>query len=95
MPPSPTHQVVDVAKCNVVPCVESWKVEIFEWMSAGWRPSFRFYSKWLSLLGAICCVVIMFLLTWLAALIAFGVVFILLAYTLYKKPGEHTHTLRL
>ncbi|XP_047195855.1 solute carrier family 12 member 3 [Hippoglossus stenolepis] len=55
--------------------------------SPGWRPSFRFYSKWLSLLGAVCCVVIMFLLTWWAALIAFGVVFFLLGYTLYKKPA--------
>ncbi|XP_075898654.1 solute carrier family 12 member 3 [Nelusetta ayraudi] len=55
--------------------------------SPGWRPSFRFYSKWLSLLGAVCCVVIMFLLTWWAALIAFGVVFILLGYTLYKRPA--------
>ncbi|XP_036962699.1 solute carrier family 12 member 3 [Acanthopagrus latus] len=54
--------------------------------SPGWRPSFRFYSKWLSLLGSGCCVVIMFLLTWWAALIAFGVVFLLLGYTLYKKP---------
>ncbi|KAK2841825.1 hypothetical protein Q5P01_012025 [Channa striata] len=54
--------------------------------SPGWRPSFRFYSKWLSLLGAVCCVVIMFLLTWWAALIAFGVVLFLLGYTLYKKP---------
>ncbi|XP_075932188.1 solute carrier family 12 member 3 [Anarhichas minor] len=55
--------------------------------SPGWRPSFRFYSKWLSLLGAVVCVVIMFLLTWWAALIAFGVVFLLLGYTLYKKPA--------
>ncbi|KAJ0069229.1 hypothetical protein NL108_003157, partial [Boleophthalmus pectinirostris] len=55
--------------------------------SPGWRPSFRFYSKWLSLLGAVCCVAIMFLLTWWAALIAFGVVFVLLGYTLYKKPA--------
>ncbi|XP_068579037.1 solute carrier family 12 member 3 isoform X2 [Cebidichthys violaceus] len=55
--------------------------------SPGWRPSFRFYSKWLSLLGAVVCVVIMFLLTWWAALIAFGVVFFLLGYTLYKKPA--------
>uniref|UniRef100_A0A8C2YXV8 Solute carrier family 12 member 3 n=1 Tax=Cyclopterus lumpus TaxID=8103 RepID=A0A8C2YXV8_CYCLU len=54
--------------------------------SPGWRPSFRFYSKWLSLLGSVICVVIMFLLTWWAALIAFGVVFFLLGYTLYKKP---------
>ncbi|TDH09232.1 hypothetical protein EPR50_G00084650 [Perca flavescens] len=55
--------------------------------SPGWRPSFRFYSKWLSLLCAVCSVIIMFLLTWWAALIAFGVVFVLLGYTLYKKPA--------
>lgn len=61
-------------------------------MCVGWRPSFRYYSKWLSLLGAVCCVVIMFLLTWWAALIAFGVVLFLLGYTLYKKPGKHTNT---
>ena len=60
-------------------------------MCPGWRPSFRFYSKWLSLLGSGCCVVIMFLLTWWAALIAFGVVFLLLGYTLYKKPGKVAH----
>ncbi|XP_037307266.2 solute carrier family 12 member 3 [Pungitius pungitius] len=54
--------------------------------SPGWRPSFRFYNKWLSLLCAVICVVLMFLLTWWAALIAFGVVFLLLGYTLYKKP---------
>lgn len=63
---------------------------------AGWRPSFRFYSKWLSLLCAVCCLVIMFLLTWWAALIAFGLVVFLLGYTLYKRPGKviptHTHT---
>ncbi|XP_077594567.1 solute carrier family 12 member 3 [Stigmatopora nigra] len=54
--------------------------------SPGWRPSFRFYNKWLSLLCAVCCLVIMFLLTWWAALIAFGVVLLLLGYSLYKKP---------
>uniref|UniRef100_A0A3Q2R2Y0 Solute carrier family 12 member 3 n=1 Tax=Fundulus heteroclitus TaxID=8078 RepID=A0A3Q2R2Y0_FUNHE len=54
--------------------------------SPGWRPSFRFYSKWLSLLCAVVCVVIMFLLTWWAALIAIGVVVFFLGYTLYKKP---------
>lgn len=57
----------------------------------GWRPSFKFYSKWLSLLGAVICVVLMFLLTWWAALIAFGVVFLLLGYTVYKKPGKLKH----
>uniref|UniRef100_A0A8D0GCZ3 Solute carrier family 12 member 3 n=1 Tax=Sphenodon punctatus TaxID=8508 RepID=A0A8D0GCZ3_SPHPU len=49
-------------------------------------PSFRYYSKWAALFGAVISVVIMFLLTWWAALIAFGIVFLLLAYVLYKKP---------
>ncbi|XP_074768997.1 solute carrier family 12 member 3 isoform X3 [Athene noctua] len=52
----------------------------------GWRPSFRYYSKWAALFGATVSVVIMFLLTWWAALIAFGIVIFLLGYVLYKKP---------
>uniref|UniRef100_A0A803VBG9 Solute carrier family 12 member 3 n=1 Tax=Ficedula albicollis TaxID=59894 RepID=A0A803VBG9_FICAL len=52
----------------------------------GWRPSFRYYSKWAALFGAAVSVVIMFLLTWWAALIAFGIVIFLLGYVLYKKP---------
>ncbi|KAI5098152.1 solute carrier family 12 member 3 [Silurus meridionalis] len=55
--------------------------------SPGWRPSFRFYSKWASLVGAVVSVVIMFLLTWWAALIAIGIVVFLLGYVLYKKPS--------
>ncbi|KAJ1083354.1 hypothetical protein NDU88_003513 [Pleurodeles waltl] len=54
--------------------------------SPGWRPSFKYYSKWASLFGAVISVVIMFLLTWEAALIAIGIVIFLLAYVLYKKP---------
>ena len=56
-------------------------------LRAGWRPSFRYYSKWAALFGAAISVVIMFLLTWWAALIAFGIVIFLLGYVLYKKPG--------
>uniref|UniRef100_A0A4W4HG83 Solute carrier family 12 member 3 n=1 Tax=Electrophorus electricus TaxID=8005 RepID=A0A4W4HG83_ELEEL len=55
--------------------------------SPGWRPSFRYYSKWASLVGAVVSVVIMFLLTWWAALIAIGIVLFLLGYVLYKKPS--------
>ncbi|XP_035272502.1 solute carrier family 12 member 3 [Anguilla anguilla] len=55
--------------------------------SPGWRPSFRYYSKWLSLLGSVVSVIIMFLLTWWAALIAIGIVLFLLGYVLYKKPS--------
>lgn len=53
----------------------------------GWRPSFRYYSKWAALFGAVISVVIMFLLTWWAALIAIGLVLFLLLYVIYKKPG--------
>uniref|UniRef100_A0A8C3V2R6 Solute carrier family 12 member 3 n=1 Tax=Catharus ustulatus TaxID=91951 RepID=A0A8C3V2R6_CATUS len=42
--------------------------------------------KWAALFGAAVSVVIMFLLTWWAALIAFGIVIFLLGYVLYKKP---------
>ncbi|XP_026518217.1 solute carrier family 12 member 3-like, partial [Terrapene carolina triunguis] len=54
--------------------------------SPGWRPSFRYYSKWAALFGAVISVVIMFLLTWWAALIAIGIIVFLLGYVLYKKP---------
>ncbi|KAF5898763.1 solute carrier family 12 member 3-like, partial [Clarias magur] len=52
----------------------------------GWRPSFKYYSRWTSLFGAVISVVLMFLLTWWAALIAFGIIFFLLGYVMYKKP---------
>ncbi|XP_041440857.1 solute carrier family 12 member 3-like [Xenopus laevis] len=54
--------------------------------SPGWRPSFRYYSKWTSLFGAVVSVVIMFLLTWWAAIIAVAIIIILLGYVTYKKP---------
>ncbi|KAM9330765.1 solute carrier family 12 member 3-like [Gastrophryne carolinensis] len=54
--------------------------------SPGWRPSFRYYSKWTSLFGAIVSLVIMFLLTWWAAIIAVGIIVVLLGYVTYKKP---------
>ncbi|KAL2093167.1 hypothetical protein ACEWY4_010479 [Coilia grayii] len=55
--------------------------------SPGWRPSFRFFSKWASLLCAMVAVIIMFLLNWWAALIAIGIVLFLLGYVLYKRPS--------
>ncbi|GAA6091701.1 solute carrier family 12 member 10, tandem duplicate 1 [Tachysurus ichikawai] len=54
--------------------------------SPGWRPSFKYYSLWTSLFGAVISVVLMFLLTWWAALITFGIIFFLLGYVMYKKP---------
>ncbi|KTG37256.1 hypothetical protein cypCar_00021170 [Cyprinus carpio] len=54
--------------------------------SPGWRPSFRYFSPWTGLFGAVISVVLMFLLTWWAALIAFGLIIFLFGYVVYKKP---------
>uniref|UniRef100_A0A3Q3KK34 Solute carrier family 12 member 10, tandem duplicate 1 n=1 Tax=Monopterus albus TaxID=43700 RepID=A0A3Q3KK34_MONAL len=54
--------------------------------SPGWRPSFRYYNKWVALYGAVISIVLMFLLTWWAALVIFGVIIFLFGYVYYKKP---------
>ncbi len=39
--------------------------------SPGWRPAFRYYNKWVSLVGTLLCVVVMFLMDYITALITF------------------------
>jgi len=52
----------------------------------GWRPTFKFYNGWLSLIGAILCVAVMFLMNWPTALVTFGCLFALYLVVLYRKP---------
>ncbi|XP_040886891.1 solute carrier family 12 member 3-like isoform X3 [Toxotes jaculatrix] len=54
--------------------------------SPGWRPAFHYYSKWTALFGAVISIVLMFLLTWWAALITFSIIFFLFGYVNYNKP---------
>ena len=54
--------------------------------SPGWRPAFKYYNMWLSLLGAIVCCAIMFVIQWWAALITIVIVIALYKYVDYKKP---------
>ncbi|XP_033839536.1 solute carrier family 12 member 10, tandem duplicate 1 [Periophthalmus magnuspinnatus] len=54
--------------------------------SPGWRPAFHYYSKWAALFGAVISVVLMFLFTWWAALVTFGIIFFLFGYVNYTKP---------
>ncbi|GFO50436.1 solute carrier family 12 member 2, partial [Plakobranchus ocellatus] len=54
--------------------------------SPGWRPSFRFYNKWLSFSGSILCIVVMFIINWITALITFGCVGSLFLYIHHRKP---------
>lgn len=41
---------------------------------------------WLSLFGAVICVVIMFMLSWISSLITFSLIFALYLLVLYRKP---------
>ncbi|XP_043284241.1 bumetanide-sensitive sodium-(potassium)-chloride cotransporter isoform X2 [Venturia canescens] len=52
----------------------------------GWRPTFKYYNTWLSLLGFVLCVAIMFLIDWATSLITFVVIFALYLIVVYRKP---------
>lgn len=52
----------------------------------GWRPTFKFYNMWLSLIGAVLCVSVMFLISWSTALITLGTVLALYLIVSYRKP---------
>ncbi|XP_033219825.1 bumetanide-sensitive sodium-(potassium)-chloride cotransporter isoform X2 [Belonocnema kinseyi] len=52
----------------------------------GWRPTFRYYNTWLSLLGFILCVAIMFLIDWATSLVTFVIIFALYLIVVYRKP---------
>jgi amino acid transporter len=56
--------------------------------SPGWRPAFKYYNKWVSLLGAICCICIMFLIKWWAALVTILIIVGLYSYTKHHNPGK-------
>ena len=55
--------------------------------SPGFRPSFRYYNKWVSLAGGAASIGIMFFLSWYYALATFACLLALYVYTLHHKPG--------
>ncbi|KAL9968204.1 hypothetical protein ACROYT_G026551 [Oculina patagonica] len=54
--------------------------------SPGWRPSFKYYNMWVSLLGALLCIAMMFLINWWSALLTIVIVMILYKYVDFTKP---------
>uniref|UniRef100_A0AAQ5ZHE6 Solute carrier family 12 member 1 n=1 Tax=Amphiprion ocellaris TaxID=80972 RepID=A0AAQ5ZHE6_AMPOC len=55
--------------------------------SPGWRPAYKYYNMWLSLLGAVLCCVVMFVINWLYALLTYGIELLLYIYVTVKKPA--------
>ncbi|XP_076356128.1 solute carrier family 12 member 2-like isoform X2 [Tachypleus tridentatus] len=60
--------------------------------SPGFRPGFKFFNKWLSLIGALLCLAVMFIMNWITALITFIVVLGLYVYVLRNKPDVNWGT---
>ena len=54
--------------------------------SPGWRPSFKYYSPWLSLFGVFLCLLAMFAMDWITALLTFLITAVLYLYIYYRKP---------
>ncbi|XP_077419164.1 solute carrier family 12 member 1 isoform X2 [Vanacampus margaritifer] len=54
--------------------------------SPGWRPAYRYYNMWLSLLGAVLCCAVMFVINWWAALLTYAIEILLYIYVTVKKP---------
>ncbi|XP_073977668.1 sodium chloride cotransporter 69 [Rhodnius prolixus] len=52
----------------------------------GWRPTFKYYNMWLSLVGAGLCVAVMFLISWWTALLTLAFVMGLYMIVQYRKP---------
>lgn len=54
----------------------------------GWRPTFKYYNMWLSLMGSILCVLVMFLISWWTALLTFCAILTLYLVVAYRKPSK-------
>lgn len=52
----------------------------------GWRPEFRYYSAASSFVGFVLCLAIMFLMSWVTALVTIGILVCLFAILVYVKP---------
>ncbi|XP_065313882.1 solute carrier family 12 member 1-like isoform X2 [Gordionus sp. m RMFG-2023] len=54
--------------------------------SLGFRPGFKYFNPWVSLIGGFLCVISMFLIKWWATVITFVFIIVLYGYIRYKKP---------
>ncbi|GMR41789.1 hypothetical protein PMAYCL1PPCAC_11984, partial [Pristionchus mayeri] len=54
--------------------------------SPGFRPAFKFYSMYLSLAGSFICIIIMFTMNWVTALITTIVFMMIFGFLKYRKP---------
>ncbi|XP_042225258.1 bumetanide-sensitive sodium-(potassium)-chloride cotransporter-like isoform X2 [Homarus americanus] len=51
-----------------------------------WRPTFKYYNKWLSLIGGVMCTAIMFLIQWWTALLTLTIIILLYLIVAHRRP---------
>ncbi|XP_076356125.1 solute carrier family 12 member 2-like isoform X2 [Tachypleus tridentatus] len=54
--------------------------------SPGFRPAYKYYNMWISLLGAIICLAVMFIINWWTALLTFAIILALYIFIYHRKP---------
>lgn len=59
--------------------------------SPGFRPGFKYYSKWFALMGSILCLGVMFITSWFTALLTFVIILALYIWVLHRQPGKRHH----
>jgi solute carrier family 12 sodium/potassium/chloride transporter 2 len=52
----------------------------------GWRPSFKYYNKWVSLFGTVLCIAVMFLMDYTTAIVTFACIVVLYLWIKVRKP---------
>ena len=57
--------------------------------SPGWRPAFKYYNQWLSLFGAVLCLVVMFLMDWVNSLLSGSIGVCIYLYLQHIDPETH------
>ncbi len=62
--------------------------------SPSFRPSFKYYNKWVSLLTGLFCISIMFYLEYITAVITVVIMGIILLYIAKKGPGFQSFTVK-
>ncbi|XP_058058026.1 bumetanide-sensitive sodium-(potassium)-chloride cotransporter-like [Anopheles bellator] len=55
----------------------------------GWRPTFRYYHPYVSLLATILCIAIMFLISVVSSFLAMAIIFVLYLVVVYRKPDAN------
>ncbi len=61
------------------------------WVSSlSFRPSFKYYNKWISLFVGLVCIILMFLFDLLSAAVVIGLTIIIYISMLFVNPGNHT-----